>query len=103
MEKKAINTCEDGTCRTIVAWYAKGGRSNFAAWNGPDRFLMTAVLEETTVQIFVITRETISKIKRLDIPQFQFGKAWGIKDEAIFKRKQDNFLGGMSSAARRDI
>lgn len=44
--KKAINTCEDGTCRTIVAWYAKGGRSNFAAWNGPDRFLMTAVLEE---------------------------------------------------------
>lgn len=46
MEKKAINTCEDGTCRTIVAWYAKGGRSNFAAWNGPDRFLMTAVLEE---------------------------------------------------------
>ena len=46
MEKKAINTCEDGTCRTLVAWYAKGGRSNFAAWNGPDRFLMTAVLEE---------------------------------------------------------
>ena len=46
MKKKAINTCEDGTCRTIVAWYAKGGRSNFAAWNGPDRFLMTAVLEE---------------------------------------------------------
>ena len=30
----------------IVAWYAKGGRSNFAAWNGTDRFLMTAVLEE---------------------------------------------------------
>ena len=29
-----------------MAWYAKGGRSNFAAWNGPDRFLMTAVLEE---------------------------------------------------------
>lgn len=46
MVRKAINTCEDGTCRTIVAWYAKGGRSNFAAWNGPDRFLMTAVLEE---------------------------------------------------------
>lgn len=46
MIRKAINTCEDGTCRTIVAWYAKGGRSNFAAWNGPDRFLMTAVLEE---------------------------------------------------------
>ena len=46
MKKKAINTCEDGTCRTLVAWYAKGGRSNFAAWNGPDRFLMTAVLEE---------------------------------------------------------
>ena len=46
MKRKAINTCEDGTCRTIVAWYAKGGRSNFAAWNGPDRFLMTAVLEE---------------------------------------------------------
>ena len=46
MEKKAINTCEDGTCRTLVAWYGKGGRSNFAAWNGPDRFLMTAVLEE---------------------------------------------------------
>lgn len=46
MIKKAINTCEDGTARTIVAWYAKGGRSNFAAWNGPDRFLMTAVLEE---------------------------------------------------------
>ena len=34
MEKKAINTCKDGTCRTLVAWYAKGGRSNFAAWNG---------------------------------------------------------------------
>lgn len=46
MVRKAINTCEDGTCRTIVAWYAKGGRSNFAAWNGPGRFLMTAVLEE---------------------------------------------------------
>lgn len=46
VNKKAINTCSDGTCRTIVAWYAKGGRSNFAAWNGPDRFLMTAVLEE---------------------------------------------------------
>lgn len=46
MIRKAINTCEDGTCRTLVAWYAKGGRSNFAAWNGPDRFLMTAVLEE---------------------------------------------------------
>lgn len=46
MIKKAINTCEDGTARTIVAWYAKGGRSNFAAWNGPGRFLMTAVLEE---------------------------------------------------------
>lgn len=30
----------------MVAWYAKGGRSNFAAWNGTDRFLMTAVLEE---------------------------------------------------------
>ena len=44
--KKAINTCENGTARTIVAWYAKGGRSNFAAWNGPGRFLMTAVLEE---------------------------------------------------------
>ena len=46
MVRKAINTCTDGTCRTIVAWYAKGGRSNFAAWNGADRFLMTAVLEE---------------------------------------------------------
>lgn len=46
MVKKAINTCGDGTSRTIVAYYAKGGRSNFAAWNGPDRFLMTAVLEE---------------------------------------------------------
>lgn len=46
MVRKAINTCEDGTCRTIVAWYAKGGRSNFAAWNGANRFLMTAVLEE---------------------------------------------------------
>lgn len=46
MVKRAINTCEDGTCRTLVAWYAKGGRSNFAAWNGPNRFLMTAALEE---------------------------------------------------------
>lgn len=46
VKKKAINTCEDGTCRTIVAYYAKGGRSNFAAWNGADRFLMTAVFEE---------------------------------------------------------
>lgn len=46
MVRKVINTCKDGTARTIVAWYAKGGRSNFAAWNGPDRFLMTAVLEE---------------------------------------------------------
>ena len=46
MVSKAINTCKDGTARTIVAWYAKGGRSNFAAWNGTDRFLMTAVLEE---------------------------------------------------------
>ena len=46
MKRKAINTCDDGTCRTLVAWYAKGGRSNFAAWNGPGRFLMTAVLEE---------------------------------------------------------
>lgn len=46
MVKRAINTCGDGTCRTLVAWYAKGGRSNFCAWNGPDRFLMTAVLEE---------------------------------------------------------
>ena len=46
VKRKAINTCEDGTARTIVAWYAKGGRSNFAAWNGTDRFLMTAVLEE---------------------------------------------------------
>lgn len=44
--RKAINTCDDGTCRTIVSWYAKGGRSNFAAWNGKNRFLMTAVLEE---------------------------------------------------------
>ena len=49
MIKKAINTCEDGTARTIVAWYAKGGRSNFAAWNGPGRFLMTAVLEEEDI------------------------------------------------------
>lgn len=46
MVRKVINTCKDGTARTIVAWYAKGGRSNFAAWNGKDRFLMTAVLEE---------------------------------------------------------
>lgn len=46
MVKKAINTCKDGTARTLVAYYAKGGRSNFAAWNGTDRFLMTAVLEE---------------------------------------------------------
>ena len=46
MKRKVINTCMDGTCRTIVAWYAKGGRSNFAAWNGTDRFLMTAILEE---------------------------------------------------------
>ena len=46
MKQKAINTCKDGTARTLVAWYAKGGRSNFAGWNGPDRFLMTAVLEE---------------------------------------------------------
>lgn len=43
--RKAINTCVDGTCRTIVAWYSKGGRSNFCAWNGPGRFLMTGVME----------------------------------------------------------
>ena len=46
MVRKAINTCAHGTCGTIVAWYAKGGRSNYAAWGGPNRFLMTAVLEE---------------------------------------------------------
>lgn len=46
VSKTPINTCNDGTCRALVAWYAKGGRSNFCAWNGPDRFLMTAVLEE---------------------------------------------------------
>lgn len=46
VKKIAINTCEDGTCRTLVTSYAKGNRSNFAAWNGPNRFLMTAVLEE---------------------------------------------------------
>ena len=28
------------------SWYEKGGRSNFAAWNGKNIFLMTAVLEE---------------------------------------------------------
>ena len=32
-------------CRTIVAWYAKGGRSNFANWGGEKHFPMTAVLE----------------------------------------------------------
>lgn len=46
VKKTVINTCEDGTAHTIVAWYAKGGRSNFAGWNGPNRFVMTAVLEE---------------------------------------------------------
>ena len=64
MEKKVINTCEDGTCRTLVAWYAKGGRSNFAAWNGPDRFLMTAVLEEYGDQIEYMKKT--GKIKLVD-------------------------------------
>ena len=34
MKKKAINTTKDGLCRTIVSWYAKGGRTNFANWKG---------------------------------------------------------------------
>ena len=59
MVRKAINTCEDGTCRTIVAWYAKGGRSNFAAWGGPDRFLMTAVLEEYDEEELMNRKERI--------------------------------------------
>lgn len=44
--RTVIGTCSDGTARTIVAWYAKGGRSNFAAWGGENRFVMTGVLEE---------------------------------------------------------
>ena len=46
MKKKAINTTKDGLCRTIVSWYAKGGRTNFANWKGNGHFAMTAVLEE---------------------------------------------------------
>ena len=32
----------------ILLWLGmqRGGRSNFAGWNGPNRFVMTAVLEE---------------------------------------------------------
>ena len=46
VNKKAINTRSDGTCRTIISWYANGGKIDFAALNRPDKFLMTAVLEE---------------------------------------------------------
>lgn len=46
IRRTAIGTCSDGTARTIVAWYAKGGRSNFAAYGGENRFVLTAVLEE---------------------------------------------------------
>lgn len=76
MKKKAINTCEDGTCRTIVAWYAKGGRSNFAAWNGPDRFLMTAVLEEYDNQIECMKKSGKIKLTERYIADHQgYGKA----------------------------
>ena len=76
MEKKAINTCEDGTCRTIVAWYAKGGRSNFAAWNGPDRFLMTAVLEEYDNQIeYMKKKGDIKLIDRYIVDHQGYGQA----------------------------
>ena len=46
MKKKVINTTKDGLCRTIVSWYAKGGRTNFTNWKGNGHFAMTAVLEE---------------------------------------------------------
>lgn len=76
MKKKAINTCEDGTCRTIVAWYAKGGRSNFAAWNGPDRFLMTAVLEEYDNQFEYMKKTGKFKLVERYITDHQgYGKA----------------------------
>jgi len=76
MEKKAINTCEDGTCRTIVAWYAKGGRSNFAAWNGPDRFLMTAVLEEYDNQIeYMVKKGDIKLAERYIVDHQGYGQA----------------------------
>jgi len=69
MVRKAINTCKDGTARTIVAWYAKGGRSNFAAWNGPDRFLMTAVLEEYEDE------ELMKRKERFIVDHSGYGKA----------------------------
>ena len=76
MKKKAINTCEDGTCRTIVAWYAKGGRSNFAAWNGPDRFLMTAVLEEYDDPIeYMVKKGDIKLAERYIVDHQGYGQA----------------------------
>ena len=78
MVRKAINTCKDGTCRALVAWYAKGGRSNFAAWNGPDRFLMTAVLEEYDDSEFIpeIQEEKEMKLVEKYIVDHQgYGKA----------------------------
>lgn len=69
MVRKVINTCKDGTCRTLTAWYAKGGRSNFAAWNGPDRFLMTAVLEEYDAD------EIMKRTDRFIVDHQGYGKA----------------------------
>ena len=75
MKKKSINTCEDGTCRTIVAWYAKGGRSNFAAWNGPDRFLMTAVLEEYNEFEYMKKTGNIKLVERYIADHQGYGQA----------------------------
>jgi len=69
MVRKAINTCKDGTARTLVAWYAKGGRSNFAAWGGTDRFLMTAVLEEYEPE------ELMKRKERFIVDHQGYGKA----------------------------
>ena len=75
MVKNAINTCEDGTARTIT-WYAKGGRSNFAAWSGPDRFLMTAILEEYDEEELKETNKENMKIEDRFIVDHQgYGKA----------------------------
>lgn len=73
MKRTVINTCKDGTCRTIVAWYAKGGRSNFAAWNGTDRFLMTAVLEEYEPEEIMANPE--NRIERFIVDHQGYGKA----------------------------
>lgn len=56
-----------------MAWYAKGGRSNFAAWNGTDRFLMTAVLEEYEPEEIMANPE--NRIERFIVDHQGYGKA----------------------------